>query len=288
MKPFLFLYGDAPRNAKNRGQIKDLKAYEDVVVDPYAFQCFKTIDHLSHVENKLYYYINYWGSPVWKNSNYPYEMWQPSPGDIGEPDIKTLSGVHCYRINAFHNLRFVLQWAWPILNKKGKGIFQDDHDGDRRFWLFNSDEEKDLVWPGWRGGYNWNISGLKFIEAGIRAFGALRRKKLLVNGDGREKANRLFEGYGTWFGTEKILREARPGDVIMVKGIRADGASWCAVDKPYSEFSIGTSFKDVFKNAIALAETRDLGLSLAYGERPYVNGSTMNVHDYTNPDTWFA
>ena len=286
MESICFLYGDSPRYAKDNGRIQDVLANDEIVITAgslgYLEKSWNLADRLRLID-KAYRYLDYWGSSVYRNSDVDHFRWQPSPGDVGDSPIKTRKGVYCYRIDGFHVLDFA-KWVWNTVNLRCKGVFLDDWT-DVWYWDL-SDEEKDQVWKGWRRGRNWNLSRMRITERFCRSLVALRRKKIIVNGDARHGASRLFEAFGDWFGEEEIRKNAKANDIILVKGIAADGKSWAKVDKPYSEFAVGTSFKDVFKKAMELAEEYNLRLGLCYQNKPYSSSSQCNVHTFTDPRTW--
>jgi len=287
MKSICFLYGDSPGYAKEKGLVQDVLANDEIVIAAGALDFLeKNWSFLDRVTlmDKAYRYLDYWGSSVYSNEDVDYFRWQPSPGDIGDLPIRTGRDVYCYRIDGLHTLNFA-RWVFSTANLRCKGVFLDDWDGDRWYWNLDG-TDKDKIWKGWRKGRNWNLSRLHRTEIYCRALTALRGKKVIVNGSGRKSAPRLFESFGDWIDVTQIENEAKPNDVILVKGIASDGVSWARVTNIYGGFEVGTSFKDVFKKAMELAEKYDLRLGLCYHDKPYIGSSTCNVHAWTSPHTW--
>jgi len=169
-----------------------------------------------------------------------------------------------------------------------KGFFVDDFrgDGPPKHWEFDEGDE----FAAWQGltKAEW-VEMMQDLEIASVLFSSLNRRELVCNGP-TSRAPRLFESVGDYITPEKVATTAKPGDMLLVKGLKADGKSWREVvwQESTSGYEPGTSFQLVFKECRALAMKLGLRLGLCYGEKPAYGGSTLGTHAYMDPDIWGA
>lgn len=248
------------------------------------------------VEGRSYLYFNRWGCAYYSIADLSYPAWQPGPGDVyGDfPRIRSERGPYPYRIDSFWSetlARMIFNVASSAAYRHFEGIALDDWQGDVNYWNLSPDERA-VCWPTAPPlpPRDWDAASLRIEENYIRALAALRGKRVLVNGRARLLGPRLFESFGEWESPESVLGSIRSGDAIVVRGIRADRESWGSTTKPaeISGFPIGTSFRDVFRKACAIAAEKDAYLGLALCETPPEGGSVYNYHKFFDPLTWEA
>lgn len=289
MKSIMFAYTGSFRIAAESGRFDDILANDEIVVtsDSKAeMEGYAPPEVISRVQNKGFLYVNALGASYYSIASGGSPRYFPGPGDWQAQMVRTRRGVYCYKLDVHHLKRFYLA-LWNTINsftlKSWKGVFVDDFASRKRptHWEFGPGE-KEYVWPMSDGEHREMMDDL---EGAVIGFSGLRRKATLFNGP-TDRGPRLFEGYGTWIDSDEVVEESRPGDALLVKGLAADGVTWAKVIHPYGGYEIGTSYLKVFKDAMELAEKRDLRLGLAFAERPLLGGSTLNIHAYTNPKTW--
>jgi hypothetical protein len=237
-------------------------------------------------------YFNMWGKCRYLDIG-DWAKWQPAPGEIGEPDVEMNGGVHCYRFDDAHVVRF-LGWIEAYLQDHGdrvKGIFLDDFSYSRNWWS-GTDEDRDLIWgpmdgrPGWNDIPAWNEERVMMIEAGALALVRQYigpRGVLITNGTGRSlpQVRRFAEDVGApnseaWDRLEQEgvdqRRYARSGDLLQVNAVGASGI-W----GDWSTTGAGYGWDNLVKAGILAAE-RNLSIGLAYGETPVQGGTIYQLY----------
>ena len=248
--------------------------------------------------DKAVLYFDMWGKNRHLDSD-EYTIWQPAPGELGEEDVVMNGGVHCYRFDDAHVVRF-LGWIESFLEEHGhevRGVFLDDFGYDRDWWS-GSDENRDLIWgpmdgkPGWREiESGWNLERVQAIESGAlhlvrqycgpsgvlivngpaRALSGVRRFAENVGSPNNERWERLeVEGVDEW-------RYARAGDMLQVNGVAASGI-W----GDWTDTSSGNGWDNLLRSCNLAAE-RGLSVGLAYGEMPLDSSTIYSL--YWDPST---
>ena len=291
IKSICFLYGNAYTKAKELGHIDAALANDEFVLSSQGrgrILYEATKEEQKQFFHKAYLYLDWWGASKYSIANDAYPDWQPCPGDLSMPEIRSPKGPYCFVIDKFHIQRYV-SWVWNTINSPlysmSKGIFGDDWQSVR--WWNLSPEEIEIAWPLQASqGAGFYAEMQHDTEHYIRALCALRNKKVIVNGNNRKWGERLFECYGKWVSKEVIEEHSRPGDAIMVNGLKADRETWAKTYRPQGGYPEGTSFKEVFKDAMELALEYDLRLGISMEESPEDGGSIYSTHKYTDPKTW--
>jgi len=234
---------------------------------------------------KIRLYFNPWGKDTYSTSSRNYPVWQPGPREIGLPDWRTSRGVHLYRMNDMYTRNLLLlSWLWPKVRELDPaGVFLDDFDYDRWWWTGEGgwDQVKDRAWgpadgkPGWRAGRGWNKARMQDLENLAIAMVSEGLTAVVVNGSGRERAARLFEGFGEWITPDQLTDQIRAGDLVQVNGAIANQdlkmAAWAtidATDAQYGGYRIGTSFAEVWNDACAIAANVGASVGLGWNVRP--------------------
>ena len=220
-------------------------------------------------------YFDLWGHADFRTGEQAWPVWQPGPGDLGQPPIRTRRGVYCYVMDDAHLRRFLLDWLWPAVRARAcRGVFLDDFSFDRGWWELGADE-KDVVWgpadghDGWRAGADWNRVRMQRLELAALAMVGQGYAGVVCNGPGRQQGARLFEAFGQWVTPDQVAASCEPGDMIQVNGLLQAGA-WATVsadEARYGGFAAGTSFVDVYRAACELAREHDLTIGVAFHHR---------------------
>ncbi|MBN2170279.1 MAG: hypothetical protein JW819_03030 [Candidatus Krumholzibacteriota bacterium] len=282
-------------NALNDLDPARLDPYGLIIAEACAF------DRLAprHRQRALLYF-NMWGKSCHSDSLRTWPIWQPAPGELGEPDVVMNGSVHCYRFDDAH-VADLLSWIDAFLQAHAgsvRGVFLDDFGFDRLWWE-GTDAARDSVWgpydgrPGWREDPLWNRGRVEAVEAGALA---LVRQHLgpagvvVVNGPARslDGVRRFAEDCGAprseaWPRLEEPgvdpWRYARAGDLLQVNGVGESG-QW----GDWSETEAGNGLANL-QRAAALARERGCSVGLAYGEPPRTGGSLYSLFlDPAAPD----
>ena len=125
------------------------------------------------------------------------------------------------------------------------------------------------------------------VEALTRAILSLRHKTIIVNGGQRQTAPRVWEGLGIWTTPEDVRGAAKAGDILIVRGRNNENA-WAKTTNPktLSGYDPGTSYQEVFRDCLKLANEKNLGLCLARSEKPDASSSMYSLHPLSDPATW--
>jgi len=292
MKSVFFAYSKAIERAAQLDQVGAILGNDRVVV---LYDSVNEADlHLPHDDvqallAKSLLYVNYWGA------SYPTQAgrgrtWFPGPQDLapGPPLIRSPKGPYPYKMDAQFDADWLFSCLKAIRTVIGvEGLFVDDFTPNVNWWQL-TDEEKAIVWPGWRPG-DWRQMQVAEVERLLRGFMDAYQKKVVVNGRARRLGPRLWEDVGVWEHPNNIVANAMPDDMLLVKGLKADGKAWATVPagyEAYGGFKAGTSFSEVWKVAMGIAQVKGLYLGLAYRERPLQGGSTCGFHDFVDPASW--
>lgn len=290
MQSVCFMYGS---NLGGTALLR-VQANDNIVMTHSAFHraVAEGIPDPDLFESKLFRYVNAWGASNFRAVDSSAPTWFPCPGDAW-PMPKIRAKAYPYmRHERFRHFWF--QWMFGILRAfpDQAGVFIDDFRPEVDYWGLSPAEENFLKIMD----EGSEAERLDKIEVASRALAALQRRRdgstqrIVVNGTGNQKAlngPRLHESIGIWSKLDSPL--IRPGDWVLINGLKADGASW-AVTEPWMEasggFSPGTSFMEIFSQALAKADDMGLGVALGYHERPRPGASKLSVHSYTDPSTW--
>jgi len=295
MRSVCFLYSGGGTAAAKRVQERDVLANDLVVVEGQAmveisdrWQRYRQ----AQLMPKLLRYFDRWGCSYRARPSCDY--WQPGPMDLtpGLPEVRSPKGPWPYLIDGEHAGRLLAEILECCReNPQQAGVLVDDFQSVE--WWLLALEQRRIVWPGYDGSPDqWmqeQRARMEQEEATLIWLLKRMNQQLVVNGGWRRHGTRLWEGFGDWCRPQELQSVAREGDLVLVKGLRADGETW-ATTRPeqerYGGYAGGTSYREVFADLLSIAAGRNLIVGLAYAERPAVGGSTCNVHAYTNPATW--
>jgi hypothetical protein len=305
VKSIAFLYYNACTDAADLAMVGDCLANDEAVMGASAVAQCKAAWLKGDAEamlKKSYMYIDIWGASKYFNSEHGNPRWYPAPGDLGHPNVKSDSSPFMYRWDRHHRWQFI-RWVWKMVQaEKCKGVFLDDWDDDsekRRRWKLST-AQMQKCWPlayDDTGLYEhrWSHKEMQWVEYGLMCFMALRRKKILANVGKSTVAKNvpvLLEGYGRWLNQADLMGwikrhpKGGAGVRVLVKGIRGDRETWAQTDFETGGYEPGTSYRDVFRDLLEIADKHGVTVGLSLFDKPEGGGSTCGVHRFINPKTW--
>lgn len=295
MRSVCFLYAGGGTAAANGSRERDVLANDLVVIEGATmaevrqrWQPYRQ----AQLMPKLVRYFDRWGCSYRKRPGLEY--WQPGPLDLTPqlPEIRSPRGPWPYLVDEEHSGRLLdAVLACCQEHPHQAGVLLDDFQSVD--WWGLTAEQRLVLYPGedlsphvWRLGQQRRMEQ---EEATLRWLLKRLGQRLVVNGSYRRFGPRLWEGLGEWCSPEELREQALQHDLVLVKGLKADGVSWAATSpgrEASGGYPSGTSYRHVFADLLSIAAERELYVGLAYAERPAGGGSLLSVHRYTNPATW--
>lgn len=288
------LYSGAAESALDRNQTGDVASNDLVIVEgsaPSVIDRLWPLHRRAAILAKTVLYFDWWGCAYDKRPG-PMTLWhQPGPRDL-TPGLNAFKAqAWPYLMDDDHMERLLGQVLTAAdSHPDAAGIFLDDFQ-DVAYWDL-TDAQRDLVWGGRHSSHPLFRAKMVYAERILRFLLNRIDMGLWVNGNYRQAGARMWESLGEWVSPSDLEAGARPGDMVLVKGIASDRESWLSTRTEAEHFGGypgGTSFRQVFLDLLELAERKSLTVGLCLGEYPLVGGgSKATVHRYTNPNTWGA